>query len=135
MEDKKVLPYSSEDKKIARFAKALAHPARVRILTILSERSSCFSTNIADEFPIALSTLSQHLKELKSAGLIKGNIEPPRIRYCIESENWDEAARMFGLFFRLPQQSAEDKSGRVAPPHAAEKLKSLPGSDEAGRVV
>lgn len=125
MKDKKVLPYSCEDKRIARFAKALAHPARVRILTLLSERNCCFSTNIADEFPIALSTLSQHLKELKSAGLIKGTIEPPRIRYCIERENWEEAARMFGLFFRLPQQSAEDKSGRIAPPHAAEKGKPM----------
>ncbi len=113
MDDSKKRVYSSEHVKISRFAKALAHPARVRILSILSERSCCFSTNIADEFPIALSTLSQHLKELKLAGLIQGTIEPPRIRYCINREKWEEAAGLFGIFFSDSVFAERDKGDKT----------------------
>ena len=74
-------PYPDDQVKMARFAKAMGHPARIKILSILSSRGCCYSGNIADEFPIALSTLSQHLKELKAAGLIQGEINPPFIKY------------------------------------------------------
>lgn len=58
----------------------------------------CYSSNIADEFPIALSTLSQHLKELKQAGLIQGEINPPFIKYCINKESWLIAKQLIDTF-------------------------------------
>ncbi len=91
-------PYTDEQVKLARFAKAMGNPARIKILEILSERGCCYSGNIADEFPIALSTLSQHLKELKSSGLIQGEINPPFIKYCINQENWKHAKFLFDIF-------------------------------------
>jgi ArsR family transcriptional regulator, arsenate/arsenite/antimonite-responsive transcriptional repressor len=96
-------PYTENQIKLARFAKAMGHPARIKILEILSDRGCCYSGNIADEFPIALSTLSQHLKELKASGLIQGEINPPFIKYCINKENWHQAKQLFDLFL-------EDKS-------------------------
>ncbi len=96
-------PYTENQNKLARFAKAMGHPARIKILEILSDRGCCYSGNIADEFPIALSTLSQHLKELKASGLIQGEINPPFIKYCINKENWHQAKQLFDLFL-------EDKS-------------------------
>jgi ArsR family transcriptional regulator, arsenate/arsenite/antimonite-responsive transcriptional repressor len=91
-------PYSEYQLKLARFAKAMGHPARIKILEILSSQDCCYSGNIADEFPIALSTLSQHLKELKASGLIQGEINPPRIKYCINQENWKQAKQLFDIF-------------------------------------
>ncbi len=91
-------PYTEDQVKLARFAKALGHPARIKILEILSKQDSCYSSNIADEFPIALSTLSQHLKELKQAGLIQGEINPPFIKYCINKENWLIAKQLIDTF-------------------------------------
>lgn len=91
-------PYPDDQVKMARFAKAMGHPARIKILSILSSRGCCYSGNIADEFPIALSTLSQHLKELKAAGLIQGEINPPFIKYCINKENWKTAGVLFDQF-------------------------------------
>ena len=93
-----MIPYSDDQVKLARFAKAMGHPARIKILEILSDRGCCYSGNIAEEFPIALSTLSQHLKELKSAGLIQGEINPPFIKYCINKENWKQAKLLFDIF-------------------------------------
>ena len=66
--------FSANQKQLARFAKALGHPVRVYIMELLSEQSCCYSGNLSDDLPIAKSTLSQHLKELKSAGLIQGEI-------------------------------------------------------------
>lgn len=76
---------------IARFAVALGHPARVAILDLLSKQSCCFHGDMADEIPVANSTLSQHLKVLKDAGLIQGEITPPKTKYCINKENWNLA--------------------------------------------
>lgn len=91
-------PYTNDQIHLARFAKAMGNPARIKILEILSDRGCCYSGNIADEFPIALSTLSQHLKELKSAGLIQGEINPPFIKYCINKENWTLAKQLIDNF-------------------------------------
>ena len=91
-------PYSDNQVKLARFAKAMGNPARIKILEILSDRGCCYSGNIADEFPIALSTLSQHIKELKASGLIQGEINPPFIKYCINQENWKQAKLLFDTF-------------------------------------
>lgn len=91
---------SANQEKLARFAKALSHPIRVYILDFLSNQSCCFSGDLDKLLPIARSTLSQHLKELKNAGLIKGNIEYPKIRYCLNIESWKDAKSMFSNFFR-----------------------------------
>jgi DNA-binding transcriptional ArsR family regulator len=98
--ENKIIEYDKQQLKLARFAKALSHPARLQILTILSKQNCCYSGDIAGEFPIALSTLSQHLKELKAAGLIHGEIEHPNIRYCINPVNWEMAKALFNGFFK-----------------------------------
>jgi ArsR family transcriptional regulator, arsenate/arsenite/antimonite-responsive transcriptional repressor len=87
---------TTDHEQLARYAKALGHPVRVYIIELLSKQSCCFSGDIAEDLPIARSTLSQHLKELKSAGLIQGTIEYPKIRYCINRENWERARELFG---------------------------------------
>ena len=86
---------------LARFAKALGHPTRIEILVFLSSQDSCFFGDIHDVLPIAKSTVSQHLKELKDAGLIKGEIETPKVRYCIHKENWEIARKLFYNLFDL----------------------------------
>ncbi len=76
--------FSVKDNRIATYAKALAHPARVAILKLLIQRQACVCGDIVDELPLSQSTVSQHLKELKEAGLIKGDIEGARVCYCID---------------------------------------------------
>ena len=85
---------------IARYAKALSHPVRVYILEFLATKACCFSGDLDKILPIARSTLSQHLKELKNAGLIKGNIEYPKIKYCLNSEAWNEVKIIFSDLFQ-----------------------------------
>lgn len=99
---KKGHPVSDNQKKIARYGKALSNPTRVFILEYLANNlnNCCYSGDMAEILPIARSTLSEHLKELKEAGLIQGEINPPFIRYCINHENWEEARLMFAKFFR-----------------------------------
>ncbi len=88
-----------EQQALAKFAKALAHPTRIEILRILSVQDGCYTGDLVDVLPIAQSTISQHLKELKEAGLIKGNICLPKIKYCIHVENWQRAKSLFETFF------------------------------------
>jgi predicted transcriptional regulator len=92
---------SEEQKKAARYAKAMGHPIRMYILEMLSQQSCCYSVDMSEELPIVKSTFSQHLKELKSAGLIQGEIEAPRIKYCINKENWAEAQQLFKQFLKI----------------------------------
>lgn len=87
------------DKQIALFAKALGHPTRVAIIQFLLSQESCYFGDIHDVFPNAKATVSQHLKELKNAGLIQGEIEASKVRYCINKENWEIARNLFGNFF------------------------------------
>ena len=94
--------YSEEQEKMARFAKAMGHPARIAILQFLASQECCFFGDIHEELPIAKATVSQHLKELKEAGLIQGEIEAPKVRYCINKENWKLAQKMFADFLGLP---------------------------------
>lgn len=91
--------YDIDTEELARFAKAMGHPARISILRFLASMDSCFFGDICQELPIAKATVSQHLTELKNAGLIRGEIEPPRVRYCIDRENWEKANRTFQQFF------------------------------------
>ena len=87
--------------KLARYGKALSNPIRIFILDYLSNNlnKACYSGDMAENLPIARSTLSEHLKELKNAGLIQGEINPPYIRYCINNENWEEAKLLLANFF------------------------------------
>ena len=89
---------TADQKKMARYAKALGHPVRMYILELLSKQSCCYSGDLSEVLPIAKSTLSQHLKELKKAGLIQGEIELPKIKYCLNKENWEEAKKLFKNF-------------------------------------
>lgn len=90
--------------RFAKIAKALSHPVRVYIIKKLSEMNSCcYSGDLVEELPVGRSTLSQHLKELKYAGLIQGEINPPFIKYCINRENWEEAKILFKDFFKDKQ--------------------------------
>lgn len=86
---------TEKQKKTARYAKALGHPIRVAILQMLAQQSCCYHGDMSEILPIAKSTLSQHLNELKDAGLIQGEINPPMIKYCINKDNWAKAKRYF----------------------------------------
>ncbi len=94
------IEYEQNSIDIAVFAKALGHPTRVEILKYLDSQSCCFTGDLVDVFPIAQSTISQHLKELKNAGLIQGELKPPKIRYCIDRENWEKARLLFDEFLK-----------------------------------
>ena len=98
---KKLEVINEERKKAARYAKAMGHPIRLYVLEVLSKQPCCYSGDLSEILPIAKSTLSQHLKELKDAGLIQGETEPPRIRYCINKENWEMAQKLFKKFLEL----------------------------------
>lgn len=96
----KKIEFSQDIIEIAKFAKAMSHPVRVYILMKLSEMDSCcYSGNLIEELPVGRSALSQHLKELKFAGLIQGKIESPYIKYCINRENFEKAKIMCHDFF------------------------------------
>lgn len=99
MTKKEVL--TDRQKRIARYAKAMGHPIRMYVLELLSNQSCCYSGDLTEELPIAKSTLSQHLKELKDAGLIQGETESPKIKYCINKENWKEAQTLFRKFLQV----------------------------------
>jgi len=92
--------YSDDTALLAKFAKALGHPARIIILKHLSNQSCCFTGDLLEVLPLAQSTISQHLKELKDAGLIEGEVDPPKVKYCINTENWLLAQNLFQSLFR-----------------------------------
>jgi predicted transcriptional regulator len=97
----------------ARLAKALGHPARIAILEILYRKQACVCGALVDELPLSQATVSQHLKELKEAGLIQGTIDGPRICYCIDPEGWRIASQLFSALF-LGQASAETNAPSCA---------------------
>ena len=92
--------YTHQEEQIARFAKALGHPARIVILKFLASQDNCFFGDIHEVLPIAKATVSQHLAELKDAGLIQGEIQPPKVKYCINHENWLIAKSLFCDFLK-----------------------------------
>jgi predicted transcriptional regulator len=91
--------FTKEQEQTARFAKALGHPVRIAILELLNSQACCFHGDMAEELPIAKSTLSQHLKELKDAGLIQGDITPPTTKYSINRENFKLAKSLLNKVF------------------------------------
>jgi len=100
----KSLLFTESQNRMAKLAKALSHPARIAILEVLLRRQSCVCGDIVDELPLAQATVSQHLKELKAVGLIKGEIEGKKVCYCIDLENWEQVEREISAFFGLKMQ-------------------------------
>ena len=99
--------YTEKQERIARFAKALGHPARIAIMQFLAKQKQCYFGDINEELPIAKATVSQHLTELKNAGLIQGTIEMPKVRYCINRDNWMLAKMLFNEFFGQEMQKSD----------------------------
>jgi ArsR family transcriptional regulator len=94
--------FTLQQNEIAHLAKALGHPARIAILQYLHEVNQCICGDLVDVLPLAQSTVSQHLRALKEAGLIQGNIEGASVCYCINYEKWENAREFFAQFFQQP---------------------------------
>lgn len=105
--------FTEEQELIAQMAQALAHPVRVAILQLLSSQACCYHGDMAEELPIARSTLSQHLTVLKEAGLIQGEVHPPKVKYCIHRENYTKARELFNSFFSTELDTVFTSEGIV----------------------
>lgn len=91
--------FTKSQLQVAALTKALGHPARIAILQFLASRKACVCGDIVDELPLSQSTVSQHLKELKNAGLIKGDIDGPTVCYCIDEKAWNNARKLLRDLF------------------------------------
>ena len=91
--------FSEEQNKIALLAKAIGHPARVAILQHLFKLQACVCGDLVDEIGLAQPTISQHLKELKALGIIKGNVEGTSVCYCIDQQAWEDMFETSTHFF------------------------------------
>jgi len=98
--------FTFQENRLAKYAKALAHPARIAILQFLAKQQSCVCGDIVDELPLSQSTVSQHLKELKEAGLIKGEIEGATVCYCIDEKEWKAAQLRINQLFNTYKNSS-----------------------------
>jgi DNA-binding transcriptional ArsR family regulator len=107
----KTITYSEQEIRLAKYVKALAHPARMAILNLLLQKKACVCGDIVDELPLSQSTVSQHLKELKEVGLIKGDIEGVSVCYCINTVVWNEISEQLGIFFN--QLRVQDSTKRL----------------------
>ena len=87
----KAYEFTAKENRLAKYAKALGHPARIAILQFLAKKQTCVCGDIVEELPLSQSTVSQHLKELKEAGLIKGEIDGVKVCYCIDEREWKAA--------------------------------------------
>jgi DNA-binding transcriptional ArsR family regulator len=101
--------FKKADVRLAEIAKALAHPARIAILKELARRNECVCGQIVDVIPLAQSTVSQHLKELKDIGMIKGEIDGPRSCYCIDSRSMAELTALLGDFLQTITCACQDR--------------------------
>jgi len=91
--------FNTSQNRIARLTKALGHPARIAIIEVLLKKNTCICGDLVDELPLSQSTISQHLKELKEAGIIKGEIEGTSVCYCIDEKVWKEAQKSLNKMF------------------------------------
>lgn len=89
------IDYHVSDVELAAFAKAMGHPVRIQILRLLNSQACCYTGDLTEQIPLAQSTISQHLKALKDAGLIQGEIIPPKVKYCLNKENWAKVQVLF----------------------------------------
>ncbi len=111
----KKVEFPEDVMEVANIAKAISHPVRVYILKKLAKMNACcYSGDLVEELPIGRSALSQHLKELRFAGLIQGEFEPPYIKYCINRENWEKAKIILDDFLgdetqNQPEQKCKTK--------------------------
>ena len=95
----KTFEFTIKYNSLAKYAKAFAHPARISILQLLAKKQTCICGDIVDELPLSQSTVSQHLKELKDAGLIKGDIDGAKVCYCIDEKEWKAAQQSINKLF------------------------------------
>lgn len=101
--------FSGGDLQLSEWCKALAHPARVFILKTLAKKRACICGDLVIDLPLAQSTVSQHLKALKKAGLIQGEIVGPRSKYCINTKNFKKFSKLFGEFGARIGEKIEDQ--------------------------
>jgi len=106
------LTFTEEDLQLATFAKALSPIVRLNIIRILNEQACCYNGDLTEIIPLAQSTISQHLKVLVEAGLIQGEILPPKVKYCLNRENWNKAKTLFSQFldFDIPKTTCKSTS-------------------------
>jgi len=105
---KKDNEFNEKARRLAEYAKALSHPARIAILNTLAERNTCICGQIVDVLPLAQSTVSQHLGELKKCGLIMGEIDGPRSCYCINKKIFNDMKELFEGFFNECEDGGKD---------------------------
>lgn len=91
--------FKKRQNKMATFAKAFDHPARVAIIEYLLSHETCICNDLVNELPLSQSTITQHLKELKRIGIIKGEVEGPKVNYCIDEDVWEEMKDIFMNLF------------------------------------
>ncbi|WP_126973465.1 ArsR/SmtB family transcription factor [Gynurincola endophyticus] len=91
--------HTAEQNEIASFFKVLGHPARIAILQHIIHQKACICNDLVDELGLAQATISQHLKELKNIGIIKGTIEGKSVCYCIDEKKWQKVRKVFSRFF------------------------------------
>ncbi|WP_203295959.1 ArsR/SmtB family transcription factor [Luteirhabdus pelagi] len=100
--------FTTQQNTIATFAKAFAHPARIAILEQLFKTEGCVCGDLVTEIGLAQPTISQHLKELKNLGLIKGNVEGTSVCYCIDTDNWQQMKQEMEVFMNQDTAAPED---------------------------
>ncbi len=101
----KSMAFTPEQNRIAELAKAFAHPARIAIVQHLLKAKSCVCGDIVEALPLSQSTVSQHLKEMKNAGILLGEVEAPRVCYCLNPKVWEELMAVFGSLFKSYRES------------------------------
>jgi DNA-binding transcriptional ArsR family regulator len=98
--------FKKRQNRVARLAKAFDHPARVAIIEYLLKNETCICNDLVNELPLSQSTITQHLKELKQIGIIKGEVEGPKVNYCIDENVWEEAKDIFiNMFSRFVRKN------------------------------
>ncbi len=102
--------FSENQKEIAQYASAIAHPARLAILQHLASTDSCICGDIVDQVPLAQATISQHLKKLKEIGLIQGTTEGSSICYCIDRQNWAKMKKCLGNLLNIDLFKSKNSS-------------------------
>ena len=101
--------FPEKDLTLSEWCRALAHPARISILKTLARKRECLCGDLVLDLPLAQSTVSQHLKVLKEAGLIQGEVDGPRSRYCINRKNFDKFVKIFSEFGERISEQIEDQ--------------------------